>query len=340
MSAMKTIEYSACALLAWACALAGCGGNVGYVLRPIPLDQELDETVVRTDPGWVTAKVALVDLDGLILNQRSSPLFGSGENPVSLFLEKLDKAERDRAVKAVVIRINSPGGTVQATEVMYERIQRLRNDSGKPVIACITDLGASGGYYVACAAERIIAQPSSITGSIGVMIQTVSLAGTMKMLGIRSDAITSGPMKDMGSPLKDLTREQREIFQGMVDEFHDRFVEVVAAGRGKLTPQQVRALADGRVYTGRQAQRLGLVDELGSLDDAVRQAKAAAGVQTARVVMYHRPLGYRANTYSLGLWPPVTQINLLNVRNADLLFLRRPSFLYLWSTDLRPGRAG
>lgn len=258
---------------------------------------------------------------------------GDGGKPGAPVCRKAGQGERDRSVKAVIVRINSPGGTVQATEAMYERIRRFRKDSGKPVLSCITDVGASGGYYVACAAERIICQPSTITGSIGVMVQTVSFAGTMSMLGISAEAINSGRLKDMGSPLKKLTDEEREVFQGMVDEFYGRFVEVVAEGRKELTPAKVRALADGRVYTGRQALELELVDRLGGLQDAVAEAKKAAGVKKAKVVMYHRPLGYRANVYSGTAAPaPTAQINLLNVQAGEMMFLRRPSFLYLWST--------
>ena len=316
-------------------ASAGCGGGRGILLKTVPLDQKLQETVVQADPGWYSQKVALIDVNGLILNQRSGSFFGDGENPLSLFAEKLEKARNDPKVRALVLRINSPGGTVAASESMYRMLERFK-ESGKPVIACITDVGASGGYYLACAADEIICQPAGITGSIGVVIQTVSFAGTMKLLGISSEAIASGKLKTMGSPLKDMTDQEREVFQSIVKQFFDRFVEVVAAGR-KLAPEKVRTLADGRVYTGRQAAELALVDRLGFLSDAVDQAKAAAKIERAKVVMYHRPLGYRANVYSAApVAPAATQINLLNIQTDGLSLLRRPSFLYLWSTDIRP----
>ncbi len=323
-----------------AALLAGCGDNMGLLIKPVPIDQQLRETVVQPGKGWWLPKVALIDVDGLIINQRAGWLFGSGENPVSLFVEKLDKAARDPSVKAVVLRINSPGGTVQATEAMYSRLARFRKNSGKPVIACITDVGASGGYYLACGANEILAQPSSITGSIGVVIQTVSFAGTMKMIGIKADAITSGRLKTMGSPLKDMSDEERAVFQQMVDEFYGQFVESVAAGRPKLTVEKVRALADGRVYTGRQAVKAGLVDRLGGLQDAIASAKTAAGIDRAEVVMYHRPQGYRANVHSLATVPSM-QINLINLQLGGLMMLRRPQFLYVWSIGLTsaPARA-
>ena len=139
----------------------------------------------------------------------------------------------------------------------------------------------------------------------------------------------------MGSPLKGLTDKEREIFRAMVKEFYDQFVEVVAKGRKKLDVKKVRALADGRVYTGKQAHQLGLVDKLGSVEDAIEIAKKAAKIKRANVVMYHRPYGYRSNVYSA--FPgvvPATQINLLNLEMSELSLLRRPMFLYLWSTDL------
>lgn len=316
--------------------LGGCGNDMALLIRPVPADQRLRETAVQSDPGWYGEKIALIDVSGLIVNQRVG-FMGMGENPVSAFAEKLDKARADGAVKAVILRINSPGGTVQASEAMYERLRRFCKVSGKPVIACITDVGASGAYYLACGARKIVSQPSSITGSIGVIVQTVSFAGTMELIGIKAEAITSGQFKTMGSPLKDMTAAERQVFQKIVDEFYGQFVSVVAAGRKSLSPDKVRSLADGRVYTGRQALGVGLVDELGDVQVAIDAAKQAAGIKRAKVVMYHRAHGYRANTYSAASAPmPTMQINLINLQLAELGMLRRPQFLYLWSTDVSP----
>ncbi|HUU22791.1 MAG TPA: signal peptide peptidase SppA [Phycisphaerae bacterium] len=320
-----------CGLAGW----AGCGESAGFLVRPVTTDQRLRETVVESDPGIFLDKIALIDVEGLLINQRSSGLFGSGENPVSLLIEKLDRAADDDAVKAVVLRISSPGGTVQASEVLHDAVRRFRARTGKPVIACLTNVGASGAYYLACATGRIVAQRSTITGSIGVIIQTVNFVGTLKMLGVGTDAVVSGPMKTMGSPLKELTAEQRAILQTIVNEYYAQFVDVVDKGRPALDHDRVCALADGRVYTGCQALQLGLVDHLGTVHDAIGYAKADAGIRAAKVVMYRRPTGYRANVYSSTPLPmPMTQINLLNLPDADMLLLRRPNFLYLWSTDL------
>ncbi|MHC4294891.1 MAG: S49 family peptidase, partial [Planctomycetota bacterium] len=214
---------------------AGCGRNVGWIIKPVPVDEVLKETTVSSDPGlFVTDKILLLDVDGLLLNDRREGVLSPGENPVSLWVEKLDKAQGDANIKGVVVRINSPGGGVTASDIMYERLKRFREQRDIPVVAVIEDVGASGGYYVACAADTILAHPTSVTGSIGVLVQTFSLAGTMKLLRIDARAVTSGEKKDMGSPFKPLDEEDLAIFQGIVDEFHQRFLNVVSANRPEL----------------------------------------------------------------------------------------------------------
>lgn len=309
----------------------GCGPGTGLLIRPVPAGEKLTESTVRTDRGlFITDKIAVIDADGLLLNRRDAGLFGAGENPVSTFVEKLDKAEKDDRVKAVIVRINSPGGGVTASDIMYRRLIRFRQARQVPVVAVIEDVGASGGYYLACGADAIIAHPTSVTGSIGVIVQTFSLAGTMAKLGITAEAVTSGPRKDLASPFKPLDKEDLAILQALVDDFYGRFVEVVAAGRPKLDVPGVRELADGRVYTGEQALANGLVDSLGYMDDAVALAKRAAHLERVKVVMYHRPYGYRANVYSAaGAGSP--QVNLLNVTLPDILPPTHPQLLYLWT---------
>ena len=320
-------------LIVAACVLAagGCRQNMGLLLRPVALTDALEETVIDTDRGlFVSDKIAVVDVDGLLFNRRDGGMFGSGENPVSLFVEKLDKAAGDSNVKAVVLRINSPGGGVTASDIMHRRLKTFRDEKKVPVVAVIEDVGASGAYYLASAADTILAHPTSVTGSIGVIVQTVSLAGTMEKLGIDAHAVTSGPYKDMGSPLKPLDEADRKIIRAMVDEFYNRFVDTVAAGRQALARDKVAALADGRVYTGRQALDLGLVDGLADVEEAIDLAKKKCGSKAAKVVMYHRGFGYRANAYSTApLAAP--QINLLNISVPHLMDLTRPQFLYLWT---------
>ena len=314
-------------------AIAGCGSSSGWVVRPAPAEQQLVETVVASDPGlFVSDKIAVVDVDGLLMNMRETGLFGSGENPVSLFVEKIDKAQRDPHVKALVVRINSPGGGVTASDIMYQRLMRFRAARQVPVVTVIEDMGASGGYYLACASDAIVAHPTSVVGSIGVIVQTVSFSGAMKMLGIQAKAITSGQYKDMGSPLKPLEEKDQAILQGIVNDFYGRFVKIVATGRPKLTEEQVKVLADGRVYTGNEALANGLVDALGYMQDAVLLAKARSCSAKVKVVMYDRPLGGKENLYSrTPAGPPQMQMNMLNVTAPGLMNMARPQFLYLWT---------
>src|SRR5205823_7348630 len=192
-----------------------------------------------------------------ILNARSSGLFGSGENPMSLFRERLDAAAEDCHVKAVVLRINSPGGAVTGSDIMYQEVLNFRQDTGKPVVACMMDVAASGAYYIAMGCDKVYAHPTTVTGSIGVIMSLYNASGLFIKLGVSSEPIKSGPNKDIGNPGRPMTDEERAILQGMVNGFYDQFVKVVVRGRSLPEPQ-VRALADGRVYTGIEAKRLGL----------------------------------------------------------------------------------
>ncbi len=308
---------------------AGCMPD-GLLIRLVSADQTLAEKVVQRDAALATDKIVVIDVAGVLLNAREPQLLREGEHPVSLLLEQLDKARRDSAVKAVVLRINSPGGTVTASEVMHQEITRFRERSGKPVVACLQDVAASGGYYVACACDEVIAQRSTVTGSIGVIMQLFEFTGTMNKLGITGTAITSGPNKAAGSPFGKLTLEQQELFQAMVSNFYDQFVAVVAAGRPGLDEAQVRALADGRVYTAQQALDLKLIDRIGTMPDAIESAKRRASVEKARVVRYHRPVGYVANYHAAAPAHPA-EINLVNVDLPSLWSLTTPRFMYLWA---------
>jgi protease-4 len=311
----------------------GCSSNTGFIIKPVPLDERLEETVVLREPGFVvTNKIAIIDVDGLILNMRSSGLLGTGENPVSLFVEMLDKAQQDPDVKAVVLRINSPGGGVAASDIMYQRLLRFKAAKKVPVVAVIQDLGASGAYFIACGSDRIMAAPSSLTGSIGVIMQLFSFSGTMEKLGIEAKALTSGHFKDIASPFKPMSKEDQAILQDIVNTYYAQFLEVVVKGRPKLSPQKVRELADGRVYTGTDALANGLVDKLGYVEDAMAEAKTMSGAKRVKVVIYHRPLGYRPNEYATAGSAVAGAAKMdVNVNLPNMMELLQPQFLFLWT---------
>jgi protease IV len=327
---MRTLRFYP---IAWLVLLAGCGPT-SFVITPISAKQELNEDVVQRESVWASKKIALVDVDGVLQNARpSSLLLGTtGENPVSLFKEKLDKAANDADVRAVVLRINSPGGGVTATDLMYSELRRFRERTGKPVIAAMLDVAASGGYYLACGADKIYALPTTVTGSIGVIMLAPEFSGTMTKIGVHMNVIKSGEMKDMGSPFREMNDKDRAVLQGLIDGMYARFLGVVAGSRKAVEGDRLRQLADGRVFLGEEAKKLGLIDEVGSVPDALAAAKEAAGLANVnvKVVEYSRPLSYRPNIYSQSDQPPA-QVNLVNVQLPEWLTGLAPQLMYVWA---------
>jgi protease-4 len=329
---MKSARWVSCVL--FVCVLASCAPSGGFKITPIPADQTLQEEIVDRAPGWVSDRIALIDISGILINAHEPGLFASGEHPVSLTVEKLKAVERDRRVKAVVLRINSPGGTVTASDTLHEEIAAFKKRTGKPVVAFFQDVAASGAYYLSCASDEIVAQRTSVTGSIGVVMQMVDLSGTMTKLGIKADAIKSGPYKDAGSPLRTMDPKERAVFQALVDGFYKQFLEVVVAGRPKLGREAVLKLADGRVYTAAQALEAGLIDRVGTLWDAIAVARERAGIKTAHTVLYHRPMAWKPNVYAQAPGPPGGPliVNLFTV-NCDSFLKRTPTICYIWQPD-------
>ncbi|MBI3468810.1 MAG: signal peptide peptidase SppA [Planctomycetes bacterium] len=325
---MSVHRFSAFVLI----SCAGCFD--GLLIRPVRTDAPLQETVVTpADNILVHKKIAIIDVGGLLLNMRTGSLFAEGTNPVADFREKLDQAADDRSVKAVVLRINSPGGAVTASDIMWHDVIDFRAETSKPVVACLMDVAASGGYYLASGCDRLVAHPTCVTGSIGVVMSVWNFHGLFEKLGVESESIKSGPNKDLGSPAHPLTDEQRGILQAMIDQFHERFVEVVTRGRPKLSEQAIRMLADGRVYSAAEAEKLGLVDRIGYLEDAIAEAKALAGIADAKIVMYAPPAEGRHSIYaSLPRLP--AEINLLKLNLPGSAEDQGPLFMYLWQPGL------
>jgi protease-4 len=313
-------------------ALTGCFN--GLLLTPTQVGGPLAETVIEEAHHWhCRNKVVVIDVSGMILNARGSTLFGDGENPVSLFRERLDAAAEDAHVKAVVLRINSPGGAVTASDIMYREVLNFRHDTGKPVIACMMDVAASGAYYLSMGCDRVYAHPTTVTGSIGVIMSLYNAAGLFTKLGVSSDPIKSGPNKDIGNPGRPMTEQERAILQGMVDSFYSQFVHVVMEGR-HMPEDQVRGLADGRVYAGVDAKKLGLVDEVGYLEDAIRTAMDMAGIKDATIIGYDRGDGYRGSIYSA--LPRIPNEIKVKLDIPGLSGRGGAAFMYLWEPGALP----
>ena len=228
--------------------------------------------------------VAIVRVEGTITSSDSAEFTGGATSGV--VIADMEAAAKDNAVKAIVLRVDSPGGTVTGSSQIYEVIR----DYEKPVVVSMAGLAASGGYQVSAPADYIFARPDTFTGSIGVIMTLFNAADLIDEVGVDVILFTSGPNKSMGSNWKDITPEQQQIFEALIDESYEYFVELVADGRG-MDIETVRELADGRIYTGRQAADNGLVDELGNLDDAIAKAAELGGISgEPRIVEYeHLP---------------------------------------------------
>lgn len=270
-----------CAVILASC-LAACSPTVNVNLGG-PERELREQTVLSPGPS---AKVALIEVTGLIADARRPTLLGRGENPVDEAVKRLDKAANDPAVRAVVIRINSPGGTVTGSATLYDEIRRFRDTTGKPVVASMGEVAASGGYYIALAADAIVAQPTTLTASVGVIIPTINVSEGLGMIGVRSRALTSGPNKDLANPLEPPRERHYAILQSVVDDFYLSFRRRVVERRPRLPADRLDELTDGRVLTGAAARDAGMVDQLGGVREAFDLAKSLAGVPTARLVTY------------------------------------------------------
>lgn len=247
------------------------------------------------------AKVAVVEVEGVIGADSGRGLDTDG------IVRVLGEYRDDPAVRAVVLRINSPGGVVAPTQEIFNAVRRLR-EAKKPVVASLGSVAASGGYYVAVAADRIYASPGTLTGSIGVVMQLANLEGLLKKVGVEYVVVKAGTYKDVGNIARAMTPEERRILQALLDDVYDQFVTAVAEGRG-LDPQVVRGFAEGRIYSGRQAQGLKMVDDLGGLEEAIEAAAKMAGLPAKPRVIYPRRRfslrGLLSNEMGLG---PVSRV--------------------------------
>lgn len=309
------------------CLLVGCG-TPSLLITPVANTNALREEMVVPGRGWFPDKIAIVDVEGVLLNARTGGFLQPQENKVSLFLQQLNAAAGDDSVKAVVLRVNSPGGTVTAADTMYQMVMDFRKTTGKPVIASTQDITASGAYYIVCGADQIVAHPTSVIGSIGVIFNTLDAADGLAKLGIAMEAIKSGRFKDMGSPFKHISPDERAIMQGMVDQYFQRFVDVVTSNR-RIAGDDLATVTDGRVFTGVQAVQLGLADMNGTLDDAIQLARQVAQAPNASVVLYKRPYGYGGTIYAdTSSQPP--RADVLRLEVPGLSSLMPTGFYYLW----------
>lgn len=260
LAALYALSLAAAAVLAWRTG----GGSGRRDLLPSP----------KRLLGSSDANVGWLSIHGPIYYSATGKVWERG---IEQWGRRLDALAEKKEIKAIVLDINSPGGSVGAVQELHKVILRVRRERKKPVVALLGDMAASGGYYLAVACDKVVAHPGTLVGSIGVIFSHVEAQGLLGKLGVRAEPIKSGRLKDIGSPARPMTAEERALLQGVIDDAYGQFLSAVAQGRG-ATEEKLRPLADGRIFTGRQALGLGLVDQLGDSQDAVELAAKLGGI--------------------------------------------------------------
>ena len=300
-------------------------------------DQTLRDAAVITEPDAGRNKIAMIELQGMIADAPQATLIGSRPSLIDHLVRRLQVVEKDDDIKAVILRVNSPGGTVTGSDIMYREIRRFREQTGKPVVVSMGEVAASGGYYISLAADEILAEPTTVTGSIGVIMATINVSEGLNRIGIYARAVTSGPNKDMASPLMPPEEAHFSIIQAMVDDYYAGFRGLVVETRD-LDDADVDMLTDGRVFTGQAAAALGLVDANGGIREAFECAKALAGVESARLIRFHTgkvgPKTVYAHTDQDAAMVS-GELNVLSVDAGSLSPLtEHPVAYYLWAPGI------
>lgn len=250
--------------------------------------ERFHENVLEEGDG--AGKVAVIHLSGVIQSEATGGLLTAGYDH-KLLLEQFDHAAEDSEVHGIILRVDTPGGGVVESDEIHDKVVEVQEDYGKPVYVSMAGTAASGGYYVAAPAEKIMANPQTLTGSLGVIMQSINVSELAEEWGVRSEVIKSGEFKDIMSSTRDMTDDERDILQALVDDAYEQFVDVIETGRG-FDREEVYELADGRIYTGSQALERGLIDDLGHLDDTIDDLIEDIGRGQLRVVEYEADLGF------------------------------------------------
>lgn len=338
MDGRRSIPCSRLGFLVTLALLVGCksicvntNSKITTDLSPTYRASGLVSMPVDCPPGGDGSKVAVIDVDGLLVNTDITGLLSGGENPVALFHEKLDAAAADPGVRAVVLRINSYGGGVTASDIMRHDLLRYKERCRRPVVACLMDVGAGGAYYLATAADAIVAHPTTLTGGIGVILNLYNLQDAMAQFNVVSLPVKAGENVDLGTPVNAPTEEQRALLQAMADQFHARFRQAVIESRPRRRAENADDF-DGRVFPAPQALERGLIDQVGYLDEALTLARQMAGAPAARAVLFHRPKDKARTPYDVTPWVPAGS-SLLPLSIPGLERTKLPTFLYIWQPE-------
>lgn len=293
--------------------------------------EPLQEFVVQgSGPG----KILLLTIDGTISDRTQERLLRTQPSMVQQAVSYLKHAERDPEIKVLLLKVNSPGGSVTASDILYHEISAYKQRTGVKMVVAMMNVAASGGYYISLPADHIMAHPTTVTGSIGVIFMRPGVSGLMEKAGLSMNVNKSGPQKDMGSPFRAPTEEELVIFQGLTDGLAGRFHDLVMQHR-KLQPDQRQQVVSARVYLGPQAKALGLVDQIGYLDDAVAKAKEIAGLDAdARVITYRRQKIENDTLYNPAIQTSGSDLQSLVPILAPLSAAAEAGFYYMWPSAI------
>ncbi|CAN5409930.1 signal peptide peptidase SppA [soil metagenome] len=312
------------------------------IFLSIPLSgatSDYREIVLKAGHG---PKVLVLDVDGVINSGATTPgpFFSARDSTVNEVAEKLAKARLDPSIKAIVLRVDSPGGGVTASDIVYKSLKDFKGKTNIPIYVSMLDLAASGGYYISMAGDEIYAHPTTITGSIGVIAMFPQFQGLGEKIGVYMEVLKSGKNKDITGGFHNMSPEQKAILQQMIDEMYGRFVAVVHEGRPKLSEEKIRELADGRIYTAQQAEANGLIDGVKYTDEVVELARARTGNAKAKVVLYRRSSQEKSDSVyaksnplpSMESKQNQTNVGLLNIDASGASAVAPASvFNYLWT---------
>ncbi|MBI4681597.1 MAG: signal peptide peptidase SppA [Nitrospirae bacterium] len=307
--------------------LGGCAFvNMSLVPPPSPLQEYIIE-------GEGRPKILLLDVSGFISENERGGALSLVKEPslVAHVKEALQKAEKDKNIWGVIVKINSPGGTVTASDIIYHELMNFKKKTRVPVHACIMGTGTSGGYYIAAAADEISSHPSAITGSIGVIAMKFNIEGLLTKIGVEDETVKSGDKKDLFSPFRANTPEEKKILQSIIDSLQSRFIDAVFENRKDLlSRKEIEVLSDGRIYTADQALDSKLIDHIGYLDDAIERMKKSLGIEHAQIITYYRSGEYPVTIYSAYPANSPSLMGLLNNHSDSSTPFSGVEFLYLW----------
>lgn len=304
--------------------LPGCAPKLKIFAAPTT--QPLKEMVIEGDGD---GKIALIHLKGFLQSQPKQGMLRATPSPLQELVSALRLAEVDPEVRGVVIAIDSPGGTATASDIIYHELMAFKQRSGKKVIAIMFDVAASGGYYAALGADWIMAHPTTITGSVGVIFMRPKVHSLLDKVGVDVEVSKSGNDKDMGSPFRPTTKQEKQLFQAIINDYAGRFHALVLKHR-KLTPSSMSLVKTARVFTARQAKSIGLIDQIGYMQDVFVRARQFSGLPAnAKIVTYRRDIYPNDNPYNSLTATDMNKANLLGI-DASALMPPKAGFYYVW----------